>query len=404
MSNPNFAPTYSTNDIWRNTDSTRCLTDDLDAMDAIHASLPSTYAAKNHTHTGYATTGDITALQDALSNKANINHTHTEYASASDVSALQDALDSKANVNHTHTEYAAYNHNHDTSYYKKPEVDSLVSGKADSSELTSHTGNTTLHVTADNKANWDVAYTHSQAAHAPSNAEANQNAFSNVKIGNTTINANAKTDTFTMVAGKNVTLTPNASNNAVTVAATDTVYTHPTSSGNKHIPSGGSDGQVLRWSSDGTAAWGNESAGEKIVTTTGTGEAYIAEVDGVTALTAGVSFVMVPHVTSAKTIPTLNVNRLGAKNIRMRISNSTASTTPLSIANMLVANRPIRMMYDGTQWVVDIVRPSVTNLYGTLGIEQGGTGGETAAEARANLDVYSKAEVVALIQEMIGSK
>ena len=113
---------------------------------------------------------------------------------------------------------------------------------------------------------------------------------------------------------------------------------------------------------------------------------------------------MVPHVTSAKTMPTLNVNRLGAKNIRMRISNSTASTTPLSIANMLVANRPIRMMYDGTQWVVDIVRPSVTNLYGTLGIEQGGTGGETAAEARANLDVYSKAEVVALIQEMIGSK
>lgn len=36
---------------------------------------------------------------------------------------------------------------------------------------------------------------------------------------------------------------------------TDTVYSHPTSSGNKHIPSGGSAGQFLKWSADGTAVW-----------------------------------------------------------------------------------------------------------------------------------------------------
>ena len=37
---------------------------------------------------------------------------------------------------------------------------------------------------------------------------------------------------------------------------TDTVYTHPTSAGNKHIPSGGSDGQVLGYGgSSGTAKW-----------------------------------------------------------------------------------------------------------------------------------------------------
>lgn len=33
-------------------------------------------------------------------------------------------------------------------------------------------------------------------------------------------------------------------------------YSHPTTSGNKHIPSGGSSGQILTWASDGTAAWG----------------------------------------------------------------------------------------------------------------------------------------------------
>lgn len=42
---------------------------------------------------------------------------------------------------------------------------------------------------------------------------------------------------------------------------TDTVYTHPTTAGNKHIPSGGSAGQILKWSASGTAIWGNETAG-----------------------------------------------------------------------------------------------------------------------------------------------
>ena len=55
-------------------------------------------------------------------------------------------------------------------------------------------------------------------------AEANQNAFSNVKVGSTTIAADAKTDTLTLAAGSNVTLTPDATNDKVTIAATDTTY------------------------------------------------------------------------------------------------------------------------------------------------------------------------------------
>ena len=35
-------------------------------------------------------------------------------------------------------------------------------------------------------------------------------------------------------------------------------YVHPTTSGNKHIPSGGSSGKILRWSADGTAVWGDD--------------------------------------------------------------------------------------------------------------------------------------------------
>ena len=35
-------------------------------------------------------------------------------------------------------------------------------------------------------------------------------------------------------------------------------YIHPTTSGNKHIPSGGSSGQILKWSANGTAIWETE--------------------------------------------------------------------------------------------------------------------------------------------------
>ena len=46
----------------------------------------------------------------------------------------------------------------------------------------------------------------------------------------------------------------------------NTVYTHPTTSGNKHIPSGGSSGQILRWSADGTATWGTDNNTDTKVT------------------------------------------------------------------------------------------------------------------------------------------
>lgn len=36
-------------------------------------------------------------------------------------------------------------------------------------------------------------------------------------------------------------------------------YAHPTSPGYKHIPSGGSSGQILRWLEDGTATWGEDN-------------------------------------------------------------------------------------------------------------------------------------------------
>lgn len=51
-------------------------------------------------------------------------------------------------------------------------------------------------------------------------AEVNQNAFSNIKVGDTTVAADAKTDTLTL-AGSNVTITPDATNDKITIAVAD---------------------------------------------------------------------------------------------------------------------------------------------------------------------------------------
>ena len=60
-----------------------------------------------------------------------------------------------------------------------------------------------------------------------SGAEVNQNAFSSVKVGTSTISADSKTDTLILEAGTNVTITPDTTNDKVTISAKDTVYEHP---------------------------------------------------------------------------------------------------------------------------------------------------------------------------------
>lgn len=67
----------------------------------------------------------------------------------------------KANSTHTHAISDVTN------------LQSTLDGKAAKSDLTTHTGNSDIHVTTTNKSNWNSAYTHSTSAHAPSNAEKN---------------------------------------------------------------------------------------------------------------------------------------------------------------------------------------------------------------------------------------
>lgn len=175
----------------------------------------------------------IEALEKVASGKADATHSHA----ISDVTGLQSALDGKASSEHgTHVTYsttapvmdgtasagsastvARSDHKHPTD-----------TSRASKTEFDTHVADTTKHITSTERTNWGTAYTHSQAAHAPSNAEKNQNAFSNVAVsGQTTVAADTATDTLTLVAGDNVTITTNANSDSITIAAKDTVYTHP---------------------------------------------------------------------------------------------------------------------------------------------------------------------------------
>jgi hypothetical protein len=74
-------------------------------------------------------------------------------------------------------------------------------------------------------------------------------AGSNMSLSGTTFSATDTNTTYS--AGTNMTL----SGTTFAATDTDTVYTHPTSAGNKHVPTGGSSGQFLKYSSSGTAVW-----------------------------------------------------------------------------------------------------------------------------------------------------
>lgn len=339
---------------------------------------------------------------DPVQNKvvnAAINDLNALVGDTAVATQISNAVASKADVSHTH----------DDRYYTESEIDTKLSGKSD----TSHTHSTYV----------------------------NQNAFSNIKVGNTTVAADTTTDTVTLVAGNNITITPDATNDKITIAATDTVYTHPSSgvtagtyksvtvNAQGHVTSGSNpttlsgygitdaatksaltavsdlvgDTAVSAQISDYAAPKshthnyaGSSSAGgaAKVsesdigITTAGTGSAYTATVPGITALVSGVSFVMVPHVVSASTTPTLNVNNLGAKNIKRRLSSISTSVQSGYSNTWLAKGTPFRVTYDGTQWIVEgLTKPATADLYGTLSVEKGGTGATSASDARTNLGI-----------------
>lgn len=124
---------------------------------------------------------------------------------------------------------------------------------------------------------------------------------------------------------------------------------------------------------------GDKGDGLEIVTTTGTGKAYEATVNGITELKEGVSFVMVPHTSNTTSVVTLNVNGWGPKYLhRYTTDRKVMDWTPVGF----FINRPYLVMYSTESWIViNYPKPSATDLYGVVPVANGGVPATSADNA-----------------------
>ena len=213
-------------------------------------------------------------------------------------------------------------------------------------------------------------------------AEVNQNAFSNVVVGSTTISADSKTDSLTLV-GSNVTLTPDATNDKITIGITKANivnalgYTPGTSStepiiyelskSGSTITLTGSDGTTssvtdsnTTYSAATTSKNGLMSSTDKskldntniAYATCSTDAATSAKVVTISGnsnwvLNVGSIVVVKFTVTNTASSVTLNVNNTGNKSIWY--NNAVYTGNSNSVCGY--ANRYTTYMYDGTNWV-----------------------------------------------------
>lgn len=195
--------------------------DNKDAIDALET-IASGKADASHTHA----IADVSGLQTALDGKAATSHgTHVTYSTTAPV------MDGTASVG-TASTVARSDHKHPTD-----------TSRASKTDFDTHVADTTKHITSTERTNWNAAKTHADSAHAPSNAEKNQNAFSNVKVGGTTVAADTTTDTLEIAAGVGISVAGDATNDKVTI----------TNSGVIAVSTGSSNG-TISVNTNGTSA------------------------------------------------------------------------------------------------------------------------------------------------------
>lgn len=212
-----------------------------------------------------------------------------------------------------------------------------------------------------------------------SGAEVNQNAFSNVKVGSTTVAADTKKDTLEIVAGGATTITADSTNDKITISSTDKSvtaaanhYTPSTDSSAEKDASGGTATQ-LPTSSTGTlvqVVTGVQMDGKGHVTgvvskglwspnttytnaslgqgygTCATAEATAAKVvtlSGYSLTTGGIVVVKFTYGLCASA--TMNINSRGEKKIFIDGAAVTATT-----AKRVLAGDIAYFIYDGKQY------------------------------------------------------
>lgn len=152
------------------------------------------------------------------------------------------------------------------------------------------------------------------------------------------------------------------------------------------------------------------SAADAVYTATAAstdGVAYTATVSGIDSLTVGASFIMIPNKASTSKAPTLNVNGLGAKPIRRRLSSLTTSLQQGYSTNWIALNKPFTVVYDGTAWVIEgLTKTDGADVYGAVAQATADAKGNNIADTYATIamlkSLLPKVTTITLTSNWVG--
>ena len=204
----------------------------------------------------------ITANPNAHNQASNTINAMTGYAIATESSAIAASdtlnaaigkLEFKVNSKQDSGSYAPKVHTHDDRYYTESEINTKITNlqTADTNNLKAAKDYTDTKVAALVDSAPETLDTLNELSAALGD-DPNFAATMATSLGNKADKGHGHSNATTSAAGF---MSKDDKAKLDGIAANANNYTHPTSSGNKHIPAGGSSGQFLGWSADGTAQW-----------------------------------------------------------------------------------------------------------------------------------------------------
>ena len=186
-------------------------------------------------------------------------------------------------------------------------------------------------------------------------ATINYSWFNSMRVDSLTLTCTSGSATIRIIHSLNPKFLPTPTSNAIGAVRADSDKT--------------TDIQPVRLGTDGKLY----ASGIPVFTTSGTGEAYTANVPEITELVKGMLVVMIPHTNSTTTFPALRIN--SGKTVYIYRPVSSGDISGWHSEPNLVSGIPYLLIYTGEEWLsINNVRPHGVDLIGFVSPNQGGTG------------------------------